>query len=121
MTTSRTDTLLTILQDHYNRREEGWLWMATFFDGDEKGVLNQFEGAYFDPEPTAQGLAEVINGLGAQAYLALCRFDGRPRESDRDLWRILRNQASPDLLLDMVVFNNEHAWSMRAEDTAAAS
>lgn len=120
MTTSRTDDLLAILQDHYNRREEGWLWLATFFEDDEQGVVNQFEGAYSDPIQSAQGLAHVINELGARAFLALCRVDGRPREIDRELWRELRSQASPDLLIDMVVFDKDHAWSMRAEDTAAA-
>jgi hypothetical protein len=120
MTRSRTDELLSILQDHYNRHEEGWLWLAAFFGDDEKGILNEFTGAYSDPVQTAQGLAQVINGLGAQAYLALCRVEGRPRESDRELWRELRSQASPELLIDLVVFDKDHVWSMRAEDTAAA-
>jgi hypothetical protein len=120
MTRSRTDDLLEILQEHYNRDEEGWLWMASFFEADEKGILNEFAGAYSDPVQSARGLAHIINALGAQAFLALCRVDGRPREIDRELWRELRSQASPDLLVDMVVFDKDHAWSMRAEDTAAA-
>ena len=120
MTASRTDSLLAILQNHYNPREEGWLWMASFLGDDDKGVVNQFEGSYEDPVRTAAGLAEVINGLGVLAYLALCRFEGRPREADREMWRALRDQASPDLLIDMVVFDKDRAWSMRAEDNAAA-
>ena len=120
MTTSRADKLLTILQDHYNPREEGWLWLATFFDGDDKGVVKQIEGEYPDPVQTGEALAHIINEVGAQAYLALCRFEGRPREADRELWRVLRRGASPELLMDMVVFDSDRTWSMRAEDTAAA-
>ena len=112
--------MLSILQEHYQRREEGWLWLATFFVDVERGVVNEFAGAYEDPIVTAQALAHIINGLGASAYLALCRFEGQPREADRELWRELRGQASPELLIDMVVFNKDRAWSMRAEDTAAA-
>ena len=120
MTHSRAAELLAILQDHFNPREEGWLWLATFFDGDEKGVVNEIEGAYPDPIVTAHALASIVNECGAVAYLALCRWDGRPTEADRELWRDLRRQASPELLLDMVVFNDTGAWSMRDEDAAAA-
>lgn len=120
MKTSRTDELLAILQEHFNPREEGWLWLAMFRDGDEKGLLNQIEGAYEDPVLTARALARIINECGVQSYLALCRWDGRPTEADREMWRYLRRQISPDLLLDLVAFNDKAAWSMRDEDTAAA-
>jgi hypothetical protein len=36
------------------------------------------------------------------------------------LWRELRRVVAGDRLIDMVVFSRREAWSMRAEDAAAA-
>lgn len=124
MTNARIDQLLTILQDHFDPREEGWLWLALFREDDGEGVVNEFTGEYADVEATGRALSLVINGLVERceverAYLALCRYDGRPREADRELWRILRHEVPADVLLDLVVFNRDSAWSMRAEDAAA--
>ena len=125
MSTSRTDELLAILQRCYNPREEGWLWLATFRDDSDQGVVDQFEGQYEDAPATAAVLAKIINEVGADhsyvahSYLALCRREGRPAEMDREMWRDLRRLAEPDLLIDMVVFNRRGSWSMRAEDAAA--
>jgi hypothetical protein len=121
MRTSRTEELLGILQLHFNPREEGWLWVALYADDREGGVVNQVEGEYEGAHETAQGLGYIINGVGPdEAWLALCRNEGRPREADRELWRELRALVAPDRLLDMVVFNERDVWSMRAEDAAAA-
>lgn len=122
MTTHRTDQLLTILQEFFNPREEGWLWLATYLEGQDGGVVMQFEGAYEDTVATARGLSLVVaDGPADSYYLTLCRREGRPRESDRELWRALRANTEPDRLIDMVVFNRESAWSMRGEDAAAAA
>jgi hypothetical protein len=121
MTRSRTDELLTILQQYFNPREEGWLWLATYHDDRADGVVEQFEGHYEDAAATAQGLARMITDSGADfAYLALCRREGRPTEADRAMWRELRRIESATSLTDMVVFNRRQIWSMRAEDAAAA-
>jgi hypothetical protein len=121
MTSSRSDALLTILQEHFNPREEGWLWLALYADDREGGVLSQIEGEYGEPTAIAQALGHILNEVAPDhAYLALCRWEGRPREIDRELWRELRGLVAPDRLIDMVVFNRQHAWSMRAEDAAAA-
>ena len=120
MTTTREDELLSILQNYFNPREEGWLWPASYCGDDPQGVLGQFEGAYEDVDATGRGLAAIINGVGADRYfLALCRREGRPTEGDRQLWRIVRDQVEGDTLSDMVVFNRRRAWSMREEDAAA--
>jgi hypothetical protein len=121
MRTSRTDKLLAILQEYFTSREEGWLWLATYRDDCEQGVVNQIEGAYEDVPATAAALGHIINGCSAdRTYLALCRSEGRPTEADRELWRDLRGRVTPESLLDMVVFNQSETWSMRTEDAAAA-
>ncbi|MBV9486592.1 MAG: hypothetical protein JO246_11090 [Frankiaceae bacterium] len=114
------ENLLGILQDHFNPREEGWLWVATFMDGAEGGVVNQIEGDYGEPIRMADSLAYIINGCGAdRAHLALCRRGGRPREVDREFWRRLRDQIDADVLQDMIVFDRRGTWSMRGEDEGA--
>jgi hypothetical protein len=91
MTTSRSDTLLTILQDFFNPREEGWLWLATYRDDEDGGTVEQVEGAYEEPVATAHGIADIVTNSGAhKAYIALCRAEAQPLESDRELWRVLR-------------------------------
>lgn len=120
MTRSRAEELLGILQEHFNPREEGWLWLAVYAESGGAGVVQQFEGAYDDPPGTARGLGRIINECGDLAYLALCRQEARPTEADRALWRDLRGLASPEKLVDLVVFNEQHAWSMRREDAEAA-
>jgi hypothetical protein len=121
MTISRTEELLAMLQEHFNPREEGWLWVALYADDREGGVLSQIEGEYEEPRATAHALGRIINEVGPDhAYLALCRHEGRPKEADRELWRELRRLVAGDRLLDMVVFNQRRGWSMRAEDAAAA-
>jgi hypothetical protein len=121
MARSRTEKLLGILQEHFNPREEGWLWLAAYPDSGGHGVVEQFEGPYDDPPATARGLGRIINESGADlAYLALCRQEARPTEADRALWRDLRVLASPEKLIDLVVFNEHHTWSMRREDSEAA-
>lgn len=120
MTTSRTTDLLTILQRHFNPREEGWLWVALYDSGREGGAVNQIEGAYDEPTATAHALADIINGVRPDhAYLALCRSAGRPSEVDRELWRELCRLVPAERLIDLAVFNQRQAWSMRAEDIAA--
>jgi hypothetical protein len=120
MSTSRTDELLTILQNCYNPREEGWLWLATYRDDMDQGVVAQVEGHYEDPPATAKGLATIINEASVDhCYLALCRREGRPAEMDREMWRDLRALAEPGRLIDMVVFNHRESWSMRQEDACA--
>jgi hypothetical protein len=122
MTTSRPAKLLGILQRFFNAREEAWIWLAMYDDDREEGVVSVFEGEYEDPARTASGLAYVINELPVDhAYVALCRTEGRPTEADRELWRGLRSQLKDATLVDMVVFNRDAAWSMRAEDAAAAA
>ena len=119
MTTSRTDELLTILQEHFNPEEEGWLWLAVFRD-DEPGLLNQIEGNYTDPTLAAHALARIIGECNDHhAFIAICRWDGRPTETDREMWRDLRPMVPVDRLIDMVIFNRRESWSMRAEDAAA--
>ena len=121
MTSARVDRLLTILQQHFNPREEGWLWLAFHADDGERGVLNQIEGEYDDPAATARSLAYLINEIGPDhASAFLCRWEGRPTEDDRELWRQLDRQVSAERLLDMIVFNGELRWSMRADDAIAA-
>jgi len=121
MTTSQAGELLGILHEHFNPDEEGWLWLALYKDGRDGGVVNQVEGHYEDPAGTARGMALIINQVCADhAYVALCRRDGRPTEADRELWRQLSRQVSSEVLTDMVVFDAVRAWSMRAEDAAAA-
>jgi len=41
MPMSRTDEFLAILQSCYNPREEGWLWLATYRDDSDQGVVAQ--------------------------------------------------------------------------------
>ncbi|HZU75443.1 MAG TPA: hypothetical protein VFA70_01685 [Dehalococcoidia bacterium] len=119
--TSRTAELLAILQKSFHPREEGWIWLAAYLEDTEGGTVSQFEGAYEQPLATARGLAEIMNGCGAdRTYLAICRRDGKPTEADREMWRELRSLVDSSLLLDMVVFNRREAWSMRSEDAAAA-
>src|SRR3954454_8683503 len=118
--TSRDDELLSILQKFFNPREEGWLWLASYVGDDPRGVVSQVEGAYEDVEVTGRSLARIINEVGADRYwLALCRREGCPTESDREVWRLVRDLVSADALTDMVVFNRDRAWSMREEDAAA--
>jgi hypothetical protein len=121
MTNPSIAQLLTILQEHYNPRETGWLWLAVYRDADVSGVVNQIEGAYDELPGFAEPLARVITGCGAEkAHLALCRPGGRPYEVDRELWRGLRQLVSPELLVDLVVFDRHEHWSMREEDAVAA-
>jgi hypothetical protein len=124
MPTTPVEKLLPILQEHYKPREDGWLWMVFYADGDENGVVHEVTGSYDefgDGENAARSLAEVINGVGADnVFLALCRAGGQPRESDRELWRRLRTLVDAAVLDDLVVFNKTAAWSMREEDAAAA-
>lgn len=119
---TRTDDVLAILQKCFHPREEGWLWLATYLVDAEGGRVSQFEGAYEHPTATAHGVADIVNGCGAErAYLAACRRDGRPTKGDRELWHELRPRVGPELLIDMVVFHRDEARSMRAEDAAATS
>lgn len=121
MTAARIDELLGILQQFFNPREEGWLWLAFYADDATGGLLNQIEGQYEEPVATAQSLAYLINNIGPdRAHLALCRWDGRPTEADRELWRELDRLVSSETLIDMIVFNAELRWSMRADDALAA-
>lgn len=121
MTSARIDELMSILQRFFNPREEGWLWLAFYEDDRAGGVLNQIEGQYEDPVATARSLAYLINEIGPDhAHVALCRWDGRPTEDDRELWRQLDRQVNTERLLDMIVFNAELRWSMRADDAIAA-
>jgi hypothetical protein len=92
---TRTDELLRILQQHFNTREEGWIWLALYVDEHEGGIVNQIEGHYEDPPGTARGLATLVNETGAGgAFVALCRSEGRPTEGDRELWRSLRSAGA---------------------------
>lgn len=121
MTNSATADLLSILQDCFNPREDGWLWVAVLPAEGSHGVVQQIEGDYEDPVPTADALAAIISGCGAdRAFLALCRRDARPTEGDCILWRRLREAVRGELLIDMVVFNRHRTWSMRADDSAVA-
>src|SRR3954454_15816749 len=118
--TSRDVELLSILQKFFNPREEGWLWLASYVGDDPRGVVSQVEGAYEDVEAAGRSLARIINEVGADRFwIALCRREGCPTESDRELWRLVRDLVSADALTDMVVFNRRRAWSMREEDAAA--
>lgn len=121
MATSNAEELLTILQTHFSPREEGWVWLALYTDDMPGGVVSQIEGEYEDPGVAAHALGRIINEVEPdRAYIALCRAEGRPRESDRELWRDLRVLVDRETLTDMVVFSDREAWSMRAEDAAAA-
>jgi hypothetical protein len=121
MTTSRTDELLRTLQQHFDPGEDGSLWVALYLDGDDGGIVNQVAGPYEDVVAAARALAMIVNETGADhAYVALGRPDGRPTEKDRELWRRLREQTTPEVLIDMAVFNASGALSMREEDAAAA-
>ena len=92
--TSRDDELLSILQKFFNPREEGWLWLASYVGDDPRGVVSQVEGAYEDVDVTGRSLARIINEVGADRYwLALCRREGCPTESDRELWRLVRDRG----------------------------
>lgn len=116
MTISGTDDLLPTLQKCFNPREDGWLWLATYVDGREGGVVAQLEGDYEDPAAAASGLAHIIRDCGAdRAFLALCRRDAQPTENDRELWRTLSRLVDAERLIDLVVFNRHQARSMRAE------
>lgn len=117
--TTPAETLLAILQQYFNPREEGWLWVA-FYDDDQPGVVEQIEGDYEDVAATVTGLSQVINGVSFEhAHLAVCRREGRPTEADRELWRGLREAVDAARLVDLVVFNDRDAWSMRDEDRQA--
>lgn len=121
MTTSRTAELLRTLQQHFDPRDDGSLWVALYVDGDDGGIVNQVAGPYEDAVAAARALAMIVNETGADhAYVALCRPDGRPTDQDRELWRRLREQTSPEVLIDLAVFNATGALSMREEDAAAA-
>jgi len=114
------ESLLAILQDHFRPREDGWLWIAFFDDGDDRGVVEQIEGSMSAEPGAAQGLATVINGVSIdRVFLALCRTAGRPQEADRELWRFLRSEVDTEKLVDLVVFNGHETWSMRGEDLTA--
>ena len=120
MTSARNAELLEILQQHFNPREDGWIWLALYVDGRDGGLVNQIEGEYEDVDESAAGLAHIINAdLADEAHLALCRPEGRPTERDRELWRAVRARTTPSRLTDMVVFNRTQLWSMRAEDAEA--
>jgi len=120
MTSARIDELLGILQQFFNPREEGWLWLAFYADDAPGGVLNQMEGQYEEPVATAESLAYLINEIAPdRASIALCRWDGRPTEDDRELWRRLDRLVSADRLLDMIVFNAGMCWSMRSDDVTS--
>jgi hypothetical protein len=115
-----TARLLEILQRCFNPLEDGWIWYAFYVDDRAGGVVSQIEGDYGDPELTADSLAKIAAEVRPdRVFLALCRREGRPTEDDRRLWRHLRQQIDPAMLRDMVVFNGERTWSMRAEDAAA--
>ena len=117
--TARTEHLLGILQDCFKPREEGWLWLALFAEV-EGGVVQQITGEYEGVRETAWFLAEAINRCRPDhAFVAISREDGRPTESDRELWRDLRGRVDPDVLVDLVVFNRDERWSMRGEDAGA--
>jgi len=120
MTASRTDELLTILQDFYEVREEGWLWLALYDEDSEHGVVQEITGDYGEPISMSNLMAEAINRIEpVRAFLAVCRSDGRPTEADREFWRNIRRLVDASRLTDMVVFNRRTSWSMRAEDAAA--
>jgi hypothetical protein len=116
-----TDPLLAILQDFFNPAEEGWLWLALYDDDAERKIVEQIEGSFDDAAQAAQALGDLINGVPPErAWLAICRSEGRPYESDRELWRRLRAAVTPGKLVDMVAFNARIVWSMREEDVAAS-
>ena len=116
MTISGTHDVLPILQECFDPREDGWLWLATYVDGRQGGALAQIEGDYEDPAAVASGLAQIISDCGAdRCYLALNRRDAQPTEGDRELWRDLCRLVDAERLIDLVVFNRDQAWSMRAE------
>src|SRR3954453_15612618 len=118
--TSRDDELLSILQKFFNPREEAWLWLASYVVDGPRGVVSQVEGAYEDVEAAGRSLARIINEVGADRFwMALCRREGCPTESDRELWRLVRAPVSAGGLTHMGVFNRRRAWSMREEDAAA--
>ena len=121
MTTKRIDNLLSTLQQFFNPREEGWVWVALERDDLDRGVVSQIEGAYDDPSDAARGLTNVIEASEAdRAYVAICRWDGRPTEDDRAVLSELDRTFSADRLIDMVAFNDVQRWSMRADSAAAA-
>jgi hypothetical protein len=122
MVKDKSAQLLAILQDAFNRREEGWLWVATYRNDCQGGVLQEITGHYEDAVETANALADIVSGCGADsAFFALCRGEARPTGSDRELWRTLRRRLDAGTLTDMVVFNRRQIWSMRAEEDAAAN
>jgi len=121
MTTKRIDDLLDTLQRFFNPSEEGWVWVALERDDVEGGIVSQVEGAYDDPRTAARGLANVIEASEAdRAYVAICRWDGRPTEDDRAVWRELARTFSEENLIDMVAFNDLQRWSMRADNVVTA-
>ena len=120
MTNNERRSLLSILQEYFTTREEGWAWLAPHGDR-AGGVVSQIEGAYDDPAVAASAFALILRECDAEdGFLAICRWDGRPTETDRELWRSLRAEVSVEQLSDMVVFNDREAWSMREEDASAA-
>jgi hypothetical protein len=120
MTDKERRSLLSILQEYFHPREEGWVWLAPHGDR-AGGVISQVEGAYDDPDVAASAFVRILRECEAEGgFLAICRWDGRPTESDRELWRMIRAQVPVEQLGDMVVFNDQQTWSMREEDAAAA-
>jgi hypothetical protein len=121
--TTPDQSLLPILQSHYNPREQGWLWVAFYDDHQPGGVVEQIDGsitAEAGAAEAAKSLAIVINGATCRrCYLLLCRETGRPAEDDREMWRALRALVDADKLVDLVVFDDRNTWSMRGEDQGA--
>jgi hypothetical protein len=121
MTTSAAESLLEILQSHFNPREEGWSWFVLYRDDEPGGVVEEITGEYEDAEQTARLFAGIVETCHPQrVQLAVCRHRARPTESDRALWRTLRGLVDADVLVDMVIFGRHHRWSMRSEDASPA-
>jgi hypothetical protein len=119
MERNRTSELLGILQQHYNPREEGWMWVAVRPPYAERGALNQVEGEPLDPVTMVRSWSEILSSLGpVEVFIAICRRGGRPHEADRHFWRGMRNRfdGTETVLIDLVAFNHDEAWSMREED-----
>ena len=120
MDETRRENITQILVDHFSPREEGWMWMALEFDGRDEGLLNQIEGEFTEIGP--EGRHHFVHALAEVApddvLFLLCRAEGVPREFDREFWRDARDAfaGSSVNIVDMVVFNGEHTYSMRDED-----
>jgi hypothetical protein len=120
MDDTRRSTLTRILCDHFKAREEGWMWIAFEYDDRDDGVVNQFEGEFVEiGHAGAHNLIHIIELADPDDVLVfLCRAEGKPREFDREFWRLVRDtfDGSSITIVDMVVFNGDGTYSMRDED-----